>query len=130
MRRSIRAALSVGAVSILLSVAETTDECRDELAVIISEACTNAVVHSVPDTAVDLCVTLEDRQCILEIGNQGETVGGGIARLPADPLGIGGRGLPLMATLADSMAFVPAAPGHVLLRLTKRLPCDTAAPDR
>lgn len=121
---------SRGVLTILLSLAGTTDECRDELAVIMTEACTNAVVHSTRDGAVDISIVIEDRQCILEIDNQGDVVSGKITRQPVDPLRIGGRGLPLMATLADTVAFLPAAPGHVRLRVTKHLPLGTTTPDR
>jgi serine/threonine-protein kinase RsbW len=117
-------------IGILLSVAGTTAECRDELAVIMTEACTNAVVHSVPDSEVDISVIVEDRQCVLEIGNRGDTVGMKITGQPGDPLRIGGRGLPLIATLADTVAFLPAAPGRVRLRVTKHLPPGPASPDR
>jgi serine/threonine-protein kinase RsbW len=123
-------------IGILLSVAGTTAECRNELSVIMTEACTNAVVHSTPGSDVDISVIVEDRQCILEISNRGDTVGVKI-RQPDDPLCSGGRGLPLMATLADTVAFLPAAPGHVRLRVTKLLPdadadpdTDAASPDR
>lgn len=117
-------------IGILLSVAGTTAECCDELAVIMTEACTNAVVHSEPGSVVDISVTVEDRQCVMEIGNRGNTVGTKITRRPDDPLGIGGRGLPLMATLADTVAFLPAAPGRVRLRITKHLPPGPTSPDR
>jgi stage II sporulation SpoE-like protein len=40
-----------------------------------------------------------------------------------DPLTVGGRGLPLIAALADTAAFIPTAHGHVLLRITKQLAC-------
>jgi serine/threonine-protein kinase RsbW len=116
-------------IGILLSVAGTTAECCDELAVIMTEACTNAVVHSAPDSEVDISVTVEDRQCVLEIGNRGDTFAVKPTHQSDDPLRIGGRGLPLMATLADTVAFLPAAPGHVRLRVTKFLP-DPASPDR
>lgn len=117
-------------IGILLSVAGTTAECREDLAVIMTEACTNAVVHSAPDSEVDISVIVEDRQCVLEIGNRGDTAGRKITRQPDDPLRIGGRGLPLMATLADTVAFLPAAPGRVRLRVTKHLPPGPASPDR
>jgi serine/threonine-protein kinase RsbW len=129
-RHTSTIACSRGVLAVLLSFAATTDECRDELAVIMSEACTNAVVHSAPGSAVDISITVEGRQCILEIGNRGDAVAATATRRPDDPLRIGGRGLPIMATLADTLAFLPAAPGHVRLRVTKHLPADPAAPDR
>jgi serine/threonine-protein kinase RsbW len=129
-RHTSTVACSRAVIGILLSVAGTTAECCDELAVIMTEACTNAVLHSTPDSDVDISVIVEGRQCILEISNRGDTVDVEIDHQD-DPLRIGGRGLPLMATLADTVAFLPAAPGHVRLRVTKRLPdADPASPDR
>jgi serine/threonine-protein kinase RsbW len=110
------------ALTALLSLADTTDECCYELGLIVTEACTNAVVHSAPGSAVDISVVIEDRRCVLEIGNRGATGTGTTTRRRADPLRTGGRGLMLMAALADTVAFVPAAPGQVLLRVTKNLP--------
>jgi len=129
-RHASTVACSRALLTVLLSVAGTTAECCDELAVIITEACTNAVVHSAPDSAVDISVVVEDRQFVLEIGNRGDTVGVKINRQSGDPLRIGGRGLPLMATLADTVAFLPAAPGQVRLRVIKQLAPDPASPDR
>ena len=103
-------------------LADTTDECCYELGLLVTEACTNAVVHSTPGSAVDISVVVEDRHCVLEIGNRGDTGTGRTTRQREEPLRTGGRGLTLMAALADTVAFVPAAPGQVLLRVTKHLP--------
>lgn len=129
-RRTSTVACSRAVLTVLLSVAETTTECRDELAVIMSEACTNAVVHSSPGSQVDISIIVEDGQCVLEIGNRGDTVGVNVTRRLDDPLRIGGRGLPLMAALADTVAFLPSAPGNVRLRVTKHLPPGPDSPDR
>jgi serine/threonine-protein kinase RsbW len=129
-RHTSTVACSRAVLGVLLSAAGTTTECCDELAVVMTEGCTNAVVHSTPDSEVDISVFIDDRQFTLEIENQGDTVGVKITLQPDDPLRIGGRGLPLMATLADTVAFVPAAPGHVRLRVTKDLPPGPASPGR
>lgn len=106
----------------LLNVTEVTDECRECLAVLISEACANAVTHAPDGSAVDITITIDDHLCVLEVGNPGTNRNGTAipAQLP-DPLTVGGRGLPLIAALADTAAFIPAPPGRVLLRITKRL---------
>jgi serine/threonine-protein kinase RsbW len=106
----------------LLSLTDTSDEFRGHLAVLITEACANAVTHAPEDSTVELTITIDDHECVLEVGNRGtnEHAATITAELP-DPLTIGGRGLPLIATLADTAAFVPARPGHVLLRITKQL---------
>jgi anti-sigma regulatory factor (Ser/Thr protein kinase) len=106
----------------LLSLTDATEESCGHLAVLITEACANAVLHGHPDTAVDITILIDDDACLLEVGNRGSAPGpaGLDAELPA-PLTVGGRGLPLIAALADSAAFVAAPPDHVLLRITKRL---------
>ncbi len=113
----------------LLSLTDTTEKCRDELALIMTEACTNAVVHSTPDSTVDITVVVDDGWCSLEIGNRGDAGNGATPRQSVDPLRVGGRGLLLMELFADTMAFLPAGPGQVLLRVTKRLAVGTADPD-
>jgi serine/threonine-protein kinase RsbW len=114
----------------LLSLTDTTDETRAQLAVLITEACANAVTHATGDSTIDLTITIDDHECILEVGNRGTTQHNAkiTAELP-DPLTIGGRGLPLIATLADTAAFTPAEPGHVLLRITKQLAQPTTPSD-
>ncbi|MGN9766898.1 ATP-binding protein [Micromonospora sp. SD12] len=106
----------------LLSLTDADEEVRGYLAVLITEACANAVLHAESDSAVDVTITIDDDVCRLEVGNRGSTPDGvGLgAELPA-PLTVGGRGLPLIAALADGADFVPGPPDRVLLRITKHL---------
>jgi serine/threonine-protein kinase RsbW len=106
----------------LLNVTEVTDECRGHLAVLISEACMNAVMHAPDGSCIEVTITIDDHTCTLEVGNPGIYQNG--TKIPAelpDPLVVGGRGLPLIAALADTAAFIPTLSGQVLLRVTKRL---------
>jgi serine/threonine-protein kinase RsbW len=108
----------------LLNVTEVSDECRGQLAVLISEACTNAIMHAPAGGSVDITITIDDHMCVLEVGNPGTNHNG--TALPTelpDPLTVSGRGLPLIAALADTAAFIHAQPGRVLLRITKQLRC-------
>ena len=104
----------------LLSLTDAGEESRGHLAVLISEACANAVMHAERDSTVDVTIVIDDRACLIEVGNRGSTPDGAglTAELP-DPLNIGGRGLPLIAALADTAAFLEEHPGRVLLRMTK-----------
>lgn len=106
----------------LLTLTDADHEVRGHLAVLISEACANAVTHSTGDSTVDITIVIDDTDCLLEIGNRGAPPdsAGLSAGLP-DPLTIGGRGLPFIAALADSAAFVDRRPGEVLLRIRKQL---------
>lgn len=105
----------------LLSLTDADEEVCGHLAVLISEACANAVVHA--DTgAVDISIAIDDHDCVVEVGNRGASPDGAglLAELP-HPLTIGGRGLPLIAALADTATFAAGQPGQVLLRMTKQL---------
>jgi serine/threonine-protein kinase RsbW len=106
----------------LLSLTDADEEIRGQLAVLISEACANAVVHAGAGSTVDVGIVIDDHDCVLEVGNRGDSPdGAGLrAELP-DPLTVGGRGLPLIAALADGATFTAERPGEVTLRMTKRL---------
>jgi len=106
----------------LLSLTPADAEIRGHLAVLISEACANAVAHADPGSAVDITIDIDDHTCAVEVGNRGITPdGAGLhAGLP-DPLTIGGRGLPLIAALADTASFTDRRPGQVVLRMSKHL---------
>lgn len=106
----------------LLSLTDVADDVRANLAVLISEACSNAVIHADPGSTVDIAISIDDDRCLLEVGNRGSTPDA--AKLDADlpaPLTIGGRGLPLIAALSDTACFVAGPPDRVLLRITKHL---------
>ncbi|GAA0577798.1 hypothetical protein GCM10010172_73270 [Paractinoplanes ferrugineus] len=107
----------------LLGLTDADEEARGHLAVLISEACANAVRHSDPESTVDLTIDITDSTCRLEISNRGITPDGArfSAGLP-DPLTVGGRGLPFMAALADSATFAAEDSGQVVLRIQKDLP--------
>ncbi|GIJ23557.1 ATP-binding protein [Micromonospora lutea] len=106
----------------LLSLTDAAEDSRNHLAVLITEACANAVLHGDVDSVVDITIVIDDGVCLLEVGNRGSTPTDAAldAALPA-PLTVGGRGLPLIAALADSAAFVAGPPDRVLLRITKHL---------
>ncbi|MFI2712312.1 ATP-binding protein [Micromonospora sp. NPDC018662] len=106
----------------LLGLTDATEDARGHLALLITEATANAVVHGAAHDAVDISIRIDDEVCLLEVGNRGSTPDGGVltAGLP-DPLTVGGRGLPLIAALADTVAFVPGPSDQVLIRITKHL---------
>lgn len=67
----------------LLSLTDASEEARGHLAVLISEACANAVVHAERDSAVDVTIRIDDHECLIEVGNRGSApagVGTGLAR--------------------------------------------------
>lgn len=114
----------------LLSLTDADEEVRSHLAVVISEACANAVVHADAGSAVDITIAIDDHDCVVEVANSGTSPdGAGLRAGLPDPLTIGGRGLPLISALADTAAFEPQQSGQVVLRITKRLTPRGTSPD-
>lgn len=115
----------------LLSLTDSAEDSRSHLAVLITEACANAVLHADPGSTLDISIVIDDDVCQLEVGNRGTTPNGAKleAELPA-PLTVGGRGLPLIAALADTAGFVVGPPDRVLLRITKHLTERSGSPVR
>ncbi|WP_430503084.1 ATP-binding protein [Micromonospora trifolii] len=116
----------------LLSLTDATEDSRGHLAVLITEACANAVMHADLDSTVDITIIIDDQVCLLEVSNRGISPNGA-GRLDVDlpaPLTVGGRGLPLIAALADTAAFVAGPPDQVLLRITKHLADPRPQPTR
>ena len=109
-------------LAVLLSLTDATEEHCHHLAILITEACANAVIHGATSDPVELAVAIDGDTCRIEVGNRGDspTVGRLTAKLP-DPAQSSGRGLPLIAALSDSAAFLPAPAGRVLLRITRRI---------
>lgn len=54
----------------LLSLTDTAEDSRGHLAVLITEACTNAVLHADADSSVDITIVIDDDVCLLEVGNR------------------------------------------------------------
>lgn len=113
-------------LTVLLTLTTADDQSRDDLAILVTEACANAVQHGDPGTTIDLHVTLEPDVCVLEVGNHGRVPDDGkLTARPPDPARLNGRGLPLIAALSHRAQFVATTPGYVLLRMTLPLPADT-----
>jgi serine/threonine-protein kinase RsbW len=117
-------------LDLLLRLADVAETCRTDLGVLITEACTNAVVHADRDDAIEVTVSIDDRTCVVEVGNHADAVSDDrfAAAMPS-ALVEGGRGLPLIAMLADSASFTCPRPGWLVLRIGKRLEFVDRAPD-
>ncbi|AVT29288.1 hypothetical protein C6361_07045 [Plantactinospora sp. BC1] len=70
----------------LLSLTDATEEACGHLAVLISEACANAVVHAEPESTVDITIVIDEHACLIEVGNRGSTPDrAGLRAPPGDP---------------------------------------------
>jgi len=109
-------------VDVLLSRCNVTRDCRDELRLMVSEACVNAVTHARRPGDIDLHVSVGQHECVIHIGNSDGTFHDAHlhADLP-DPLAEGGRGLPIISALADTTRIAHERSGWVVLRMVKHI---------
>jgi serine/threonine-protein kinase RsbW len=104
----------------LLAVAE---DCRDDITLALSEACTNAINHAQVGDAYDVVVAVHADVCVFEVIDTG--VG-----LRPDHLDRGslpdlvsehGRGLVVIRTCTDSLELRPVHPHGLAVRMSKTL---------
>lgn len=109
-----------------LAARAVSQRCRDDLAILITEASTNAVRHGHGSDQMEVAIAVDDHQCVLEIGNPDGVSGSDLndaklrAALP-NAWAEGGRGLPLIKALADAVRIIRPRPGWVQIRIVKRL---------
>lgn len=94
-------------------------ECGGDIEVALSEACTNALKHSVPGAEYKVRVSLDDRQCIITVIDTGQGFDGRSAR--SDPTAEQGRGVELMRALVDRLNFESDREAGTVVRLEKDL---------
>ena len=112
-----------------LAARAVSQQCRDVLAILITEASTNAVRHGQGGDAIEVAIAVDDDQCVLEIGNPDGDIDE--SKLLAGPPAAGaesGRGLHLIGALADAVRIVRPRPGWVLVQIVKRLDRRANAP--
>jgi anti-sigma regulatory factor (Ser/Thr protein kinase) len=109
-------------LDVVLRHRDVTARCRGELAVLISEASSNAVRHGHGDRPIEASIDVDDQRCVLEIGNCDGHLD--LSRLQAGmptPDQESGRGLPLIGMLAYTVHVLHNRPAWVIVRITKRL---------
>ena len=127
--RMPREPTSVGAVRQLLDRAlgaiGVEDECRDDIVLALSEACSNAVEHARAAAEYEVVVTVDRKRCVAEVIDRGV----GPERLPVEmrvPDPTAERGLRLIHALTDGLELRRVDPHGFAVRMTKHL---TWAPD-
>jgi serine/threonine-protein kinase RsbW len=102
------------AVGGLGEVLEVDDQTLSDIKLAVTEACTNVVVHAYPDGEgpMGLRATIEDRLLSLVVVDRGR----GIVPRPDSP-GLG-LGLPLIATMAESLELGTGRADETEVRMT------------
>jgi serine/threonine-protein kinase RsbW len=111
-------------VEMFLSRLGVTRECRDDLGLIVSEACTNALAHAGRPADVEVHISVGQHECVVDVGNSaGPPHDVELQADLPDPLAESGRGLPIISALADS-AHIHHQPGWVVVHTVKRIARD------
>lgn len=81
------------------------DQTIDELAVVVSELCTNAVEASPsPDSPIHLVASISDDRMVVEVRDRGPGFDQGIPERPPAPSVLRGRGLVIVRALVDELS--------------------------
>jgi serine/threonine-protein kinase RsbW len=115
----------------LLSVFGVRSDCRDEIALAVTEACSNAVRHAAGEAMYELAAESEDSECVITISDGGP----GLASAQPDTMPAvdmpavdmpaadapSGRGMTLMRLMTDRLELRRREGGGLSVRLFKRL---------
>jgi serine/threonine-protein kinase RsbW len=102
-----------------------TADCRGELAVALSEACTNAIVHARAGDGYEVLVTLHGSLCVIEVADTG--VGVDSLTLEGEmpePLALRGRGLHLIRGFTNAVELRPVRPNGLAVRMSRNVTYD------
>ena len=101
----------------LAEALDVGEQALADIKLAVTEACTNVVIHAYDDDLgeLEVAASVDDRMLIVAIRDSGR----GIVPRPDSP-GLG-LGLPLIATLAESLELGRDATEHTEVRMTFRL---------
>lgn len=103
--------------------------CIDEVAVAVTEACTNVLEHAATGAAYQVSVGIEGDHCVIEVIDTGggfDAAGTGMAA--ADLSAEQGRGVHLMRQMVDRVRFDSRPENGTVVRLEKQLHWRDGAP--
>jgi len=108
-----------------------TAQCRADVALALTEACTNVVEHSTADCPYAVNITLDEEQCSIRVVGGDSDVD--LAELERRDGRDGihaerGRGVELMHRLVDRVAFTSAPEDGVIVQMQKHLEFDEHHP--
>lgn len=104
-----------------------TEDCRADVRLALSEACTNVIRHAEPSQNYQVQVGFDEKSCIIEVTDDGPGIDDAASLELADPAPIpspldeSGRGLRIIALVADEVEVRRRRPKGTLLRFVKRL---------
>lgn len=105
----------------IFTVFGVRSDCRDEIALAVSEACSNVVRHGAGESLYEVSAESDDSECVITVNDDGPglTEAASASMPPADA--VGGRGMAIMRFTTDSVTFRHRRSGGLSVRLSKRL---------
>jgi serine/threonine-protein kinase RsbW len=106
--------------SVLAAFGVRTD-CRQEIAIAVSEACSNAVQHATGEPTYELRVEVDGSECVITVNDNGPHAAVVVPRAMPQPTATAGRGIAIMNMTMDRVDFRPGPTGGLSTRLYKGL---------
>lgn len=104
------------------------EECRSDIEVALTEACTNVLEHSGPGDNYEVDVILAEEQCVIRVVDHGHGFDSAGPLVPAPAGAEGGRGIALMHALVDQVQFRSRPQEGTVVYLEKELAYEEGAP--
>jgi serine/threonine-protein kinase RsbW len=112
-----------------LAALGVADECRADIALALTEACANAVVHAQLGDDYQVTASAHDDLCVIEVADGGVGLDPGrIPTEPSDPTTESGRGLEVIRACTDRMELRAVRPHGLAIRMVKALVWDRPHP--
>ncbi|MFF5210945.1 ATP-binding protein [Streptosporangium sp. NPDC000396] len=102
---------------------------RDDIQLMLSEACSNVIQHATPSDDYMVSAELFRDRCVIKVVDAGDGFDFSVARAPS-PTSEHGRGLLIMKALADDIRFVNRPEQGSIVCLEKALRFVEDAPGR
>lgn len=111
-----------------LSALGVDDECREDVRLAITEACTNVLDHAVEGDDYEVSCRITSELCIIEIVDRGHGFDPATVGRQHDLSAEAGRGIELMRALVDRIAFTNRPEAGTIVHLEKKLAWAADAP--
>ena len=96
-------------------------DCREEIALAVSEACSNAVRHGEGESLYELAAESEDSEFVVTVNDHGPGLPDPPPSVMPGENALGGRGLALMQVTTDTLELRRRHGGGLSVRMFKRL---------
>ena len=98
------------------------EDCMHDIAVALTEACTNVLRHSGPGDEFEVSLEVDEDQCVIRVVDTGRGFdSASLGFEHADTSAEQGRGIQLMRALVDSVKFISKPEAGTIVHLEKTL---------